>query len=447
MTMDTDVRKRRRRRWAWGLAAVVGLPTGLLAWSLANLGVEITDGGAHSRLHVPLPLAQGRGIAIPAYGGTAEADARFAGWLDGPIVQRAIDGRWRARWFCEGRVSEAEGTGDALDIACAGATRRFALTPPPPIADQLPMPDHVVVLSDLEGNAPFLEVALPRLGIVDASGRWAFGDGHLVVLGDVVDRGRNVHAVLWTLYRLAGEAAKSGGAVHLVLGNHEQYVLAANISRAHPDHRHALQAMGGYAAPLAPGTVLGEWLRSRPVALQLGEVLFVHGGISPAVVDRRTGVEALNAASRAYWRGTAGAGRPSAALDSVFLPDGVTQYRGLVQGVEGLYAPADTAHVQRMLGHFGVRQVVIAHTAVPTVTSRFDGAVMAVNVNDNASAPTVLQYVRGEAKVVDIGVPRQLAENPSARARRLDLTRAEDRAVVMRTVAAMQALADLPTPY
>jgi hypothetical protein len=103
--------------------------------------------------------------------------------------------------------------------------------------------------------------------------------------------------------------------------------------------------------------------------------------------------------------------------------------------------------VQRVLGHFGVRQVVIAHTAVPTVTSRFDGAVMAVNVNDNASAPTVLQYVRGEAKVVDIGVPRQLAENPSARARRLDLTRAEDRAVVMRTVAAMQALADLPTPY
>jgi hypothetical protein len=72
---------------------------------------------------------------------------------------------------------------------------------------------------------------------------------------------------------------------------------------------------------------------------------------------------------------------------------------------------------------------------------------MAVNVNDNASAPTVLQYVRGEAKIVDIGVPRQLVENPTARARRLDLTRPDDRAVVMRTVAAMQALADLPQPY
>src|SRR3546814_17554986 len=108
------------------------------------------------------------------------------------------------------------------------------------------MPARVAVLSDLEGNIAFLEQALRRLGVVDADGKWAYGGGHLVVLGDSVDRGRDVFAVLWRLHGLSGQADMAGGAVHVVLGNHEQYMLRANTSRANADHLHELNAMGGY---------------------------------------------------------------------------------------------------------------------------------------------------------------------------------------------------------
>jgi hypothetical protein len=60
---------------------------------------------------------------------------------------------------------------------------------------------------------------------MDDAGHWQFGQGHLVILGDSVDRGRDVFAVLWRLYGLAGQASATGGAVHVVLGNHEQHCL------------------------------------------------------------------------------------------------------------------------------------------------------------------------------------------------------------------------------
>src|SRR3546814_18528865 len=77
-------------------------------------------------------------------------------------------------------------------------------------------------------------------------------------------------------------------------------MLRANPSRANADHLHALNAMGGYRHAFAPDTMIGEWLRQQPVALKLGSVLFVHGGISPQVARTGLTVHQLNAAMQAY---------------------------------------------------------------------------------------------------------------------------------------------------
>src|SRR3546814_8824354 len=127
-----------------------------------------------------------------------------------------------------------------------------------------------------------------------ADGQWAEGGGHLGVLGDSVGRGRDAVAVLGRLHGLAGQAGMAGGAVHVVLGNHEQYMLRANPSRANAEHLHALNAMGGYRHAFAADTMIGEWLRQQPVALKLGSVLFVHGGISPRVARPGPDVGQLN---------------------------------------------------------------------------------------------------------------------------------------------------------
>jgi hypothetical protein len=100
-----------------------------------------------------------------------------------------------------------------------------------------------------------------------------------------------------------------------------------------------------------------------------------------------------------------------------------------------------------VLAHFGVRQLVIAHTPVPRAQARYDGAVMAVNVNDNSATPSVLRYEGETPRVEDIGVPRRLVDNPSVHARPLDLTSDADRALLKRTMVAMQDLAALPQPY
>src|SRR3546814_17085403 len=91
----------------------------------------------------------------------------------------------------------------------------------------------------------------------------------------------------------------------VVLGNHEQYMLRANPSRANAEHLHALNAMGGYRHAFAADTMIGEWLRQPPVALKLGSVLFVHGGVSPPVARTGLTLEQTNAAMPDYWHDNA----------------------------------------------------------------------------------------------------------------------------------------------
>lgn len=308
------------------------------------------------------------------------------------------------------------------------------------------MPDRLVVLSDLEGNSEFLEAALRKLAVIDEAGDWQFGSGQLVVLGDSVDRGREVFTVLWRLHELAGQADGAGGAVRLVLGNHEQYILRGNISRAHPEHRYALRQMGGPRSSFAADTVIGAWLRAQPVALKLGDVLFVHGGVSPELVDAGLSVADLNAAMRAYWE-TPGAASRSPALDAVLGDAGVTQYRGYFREVDGLYPAASTGDVERALEHFGVRQIVVAHTVVDKVQRLHGGRVIAIDVNDDEARPEVLVYEGGEPTVVDIGIARGLEDEPPTHMREFSLLEAADRRVVGGMFQAYRQLADLPQPY
>ena len=56
---------------------------------------------------------------------------------------------------------------------------------------------------------------------MDSACHWTFGKGHLVICGDLFDRGNDVTAELWLLYKLEEEAKEKGGYVHTILGNHE----------------------------------------------------------------------------------------------------------------------------------------------------------------------------------------------------------------------------------
>jgi hypothetical protein len=412
----------------------------LAAASVSQAQLELNEHGVHARLL--LPVAPQTHVAVHNYGGSGDSPV-IPGFLDGPVVRRGQNGDWTATWFCEDHTEQRSGKGETLELKCAGKARSFGLAQVAvPASDVALMPARVVALSDIEGNLAYLDGALTKLGVVDGAGNWRFGSNHLVIVGDAVDRGRDVFAVLWRLHGLAQQAAVAGGALHMVIGNHEQYMLQGKMKSVHLEHAYGAAQMGGFRQAFAADTVLGAWLRQQPVVVRIGDVLFAHGGVSPALVAQRRTLAQLNDAMARYWRGAAA---ETAELEAVLGMDGLTQYRAMVGGGHG-EAQASEAEVAQALQAFGVKRIVLGHTQVARVSARYGDKVYAINVNDNASAREVLVFEEGTAKVVDIGVARNLPEEVTGAGsgRPLRLTDAADRQAVWRLIESSYELSKLP---
>src|SRR4030042_2103505 len=68
--------------------------------------------------------------------------------------------------------------------------------------------DSIGVISDVHGDYNSYLNLLKGTGIIDNDLNWKFGKGHLVVLGDIFDRGDMVTETLWHLFCLEKQAAK-----------------------------------------------------------------------------------------------------------------------------------------------------------------------------------------------------------------------------------------------
>jgi 3',5'-cyclic AMP phosphodiesterase CpdA len=185
---------------------------------------------------------------------------------------------------------------------------------------------RIVAVGDIHGNAEGFDAILRQAGLLDARGGWTGGRAILVQTGDITDRGAGVRAVMDRLMSLERPAAAAGGRVHVLLGNHEVMNLFGDLrdvspdvfatfadakseatrSRAHAAYKRYLaeraKTGGGAGLPSAqewlrlhpPGFIeyreafdrngrYGRWLRAKDAALQLGDVVFLHGGLNPDV--------------------------------------------------------------------------------------------------------------------------------------------------------------------
>ena len=166
------------------------------------------------------------------------------------------------------------------------------------------IPDDFVVWasSDLHGQLRATDRLLGTAGLTDGGGRWtAPTHTALVVTGDVVDRGPDSVGLVRRLASLREQAARGGGMVAILEGNHEAQVLGG--LGGEPEIFRALMTFGGRATLLSAGMRPEEWTgrSSGEIAARMEElvpdlvptlwtfapyarwrdVLFVHGGPVP----------------------------------------------------------------------------------------------------------------------------------------------------------------------
>ena len=198
---------------------------------------------------------------------------------------------------------------------------------------------HVVVIGEVQGSAATVTKLLTHLGLANAEGHWAGGDTVLVQTGDLMDGGEHVRAVLDLFMRLQEEAPAAGGRVIVLMGNHEAMNILGELrdvnylayqSFAGPDseaiqeqalaenvawrQRRAKAVVSGdfvsdenyetdwlathpvgwveYVEAMGEGGEYGKWLRMLPVTYRMGDVVFIHAGISPEM--KGMDLEAIN---------------------------------------------------------------------------------------------------------------------------------------------------------
>jgi hypothetical protein len=232
----------------------------------------------------------------------------------------------------------------------------------------------IFVVADTHGEYEILVAMLRKHRIVDARLRWSFGRGHVVILGDVFDRGPNHTEILWLLYALEAQAKHAGGGMHLLLGNHETMVMRGDLRYLNPKYAKtaALFEVASYSQLFDAGSVLGQWLRTRPAVLRINDSLCVHGGISAALIEQKLSLTDINSGVRAA---LADASRGEFLMGS----SGPLWYRGYFAGHTD-FPTATSGDIDRALRWFGVRRILVGHTIVSTITPLYDGKVIAVQV-------------------------------------------------------------------
>jgi len=166
---------------------------------------------------------------------------------------------------------------------------------------------RVISIGDIHGDFKIFKRILYMCGVIDISGNWTGGTTIVIQMGDTIDGKRpgvkmdkmyiqesgELEIILYILM-LDSQAKLQGGRVVSILGNHElycyylddkdkknyirDYVKKSDIDvfKYHKIDRDKF---------LMPGETGGKlFARTRPLILQIGEFLFIHGSITNSLI-------------------------------------------------------------------------------------------------------------------------------------------------------------------
>ena len=300
--------------------------------------------------------------------------------------------------------------GGVLAVVLLAACSIEVVTPDPP-ADPDPYalrqeaPGRIVAVGDLHGDLSAAREALRLAGAIDSTDAWIGGDLVVVQTGDILDRGDEEEAIFRLFVDLKEQAAESGGAIHVLNGNHE-------LMNAYLDYRYVTD--GGWAdfedvttvvavdsflatlephqraraQALRPGGEFARLMADNHTFLIVSSTLFTHGGVLPEHVE--WGLGWMNEKVRSWLRG------------EIEQPDWI---RGDLSPVwNRLYSDAPDqeacATLVTILDDLDVDRVVVGHTIQDAgITAYCGGRVWCIDVGmaeHYGGQPEVLE-IRGEA--------------------------------------------------
>ncbi|MBX3225128.1 MAG: metallophosphoesterase [Labilithrix sp.] len=237
------------------------------------------------------------------------------------------------------------------------------------LAVSKPAPERVVAIGDLHGDLDATRRALRLAGAIDDKDAWIGGKLVVVQTGDLIDRGDDDRKVLDLFERLKTDAAKAGGEVVALVGNHEimngeldfRYVTRGAFSEfadVNPKDESIARAASrveqparGRAAAFLPGGPYAQILARRPVVARVGDSIFVHGGVLPKHV--KAGLDGINEGTRKWLLGEART-----------LPKEITSEDGPLwtRMYSSAPGPSECATLDEALRALGAKRMVMGHT-------------------------------------------------------------------------------------
>ncbi|WP_162850191.1 metallophosphoesterase [Sphingobacterium yanglingense] len=305
---------------------------------------------------------------------------------DGPYILYTADQTKQIRVY-EGQLEIQQNSTPTFEVISENGEHRFqvALHPIETPKATYSSNNEILVLSDPHGDFDSFHAILKAHRVIGEQYQWTFDKKHLVVIGDIFDRGEDVLPLFWLLYKLEAEASAAGGAVHFLLGNHEEMILRGNLKYAKEKYKTLASQLGkNYEDLWGADSELGRWLISRNTIEKIGDNLFVHAGLSADLIGDVWSMDAINDSTRAYIHQKKEEREQSPAARFLFGSNGPLWYRGMVR-TEEKYNPLSVADLQHIMDQYRIKRIFLGHTIFPEVSSFYEGRVYGVNVSNKSN--------------------------------------------------------------
>ncbi|MGH2616340.1 MAG: metallophosphoesterase [Thermomicrobiales bacterium] len=221
----------------------------------------------------------------------------------------------------------------------------------------------ILVIGDIHGQLEKFTGLLRNAGLIGANNAWTGGKNALWLMGDLVDHGPDGIAVVDLVMGLQEQAAKAGGHVDVLLGNHDLLLMAAYrfgdefFPGSDETFREIWEESGGVARDRERMTPdHARWFNALPAMAHASGHLLVHAD-APLYTRYGSSIDEVNqfVAELLQSDDSAGWGR---------LLEGFEEHRAFTDPICG------TAQAEAFLDRFGGAQIVHGHTPITKLTGQ-----------------------------------------------------------------------------